>query len=383
MPRFFLEAYPWDLLGKDLGATLERLRGEVGVTGLSIWVGSPQVMQLRVRRLDPRVFRTGGGLHYRPVDAGFEAIPFRPVVSDWVDGEDRLDLAVRTCVQHGLALRGRLSAGACGQLAQRYPDLACRNAFEVDSHLGVCLVNPNAQAYLLAVLAGLAVRFPFEAVILADFAATWHEAFAGGLATAVPLGPAARNLLALCFCESCRRLAGDAGVDAEETRSGVRRILERTSSEGVQPHESFEGLLAERPALAEYRSFQLDRLNTLARRLTESCRLEVLLDRRLDGAGEGDLNGIDTSIPAGIISRIDDPGQLESAAVPRARRNELRVAASLAIGPRSPELVSMLSKAATLGFRGIEIDNFGLLPDAALTSIKQAIRFARRTAGDE
>ncbi|MEK7755692.1 MAG: hypothetical protein AAB385_00565, partial [Planctomycetota bacterium] len=63
----------------------------------------------------------------------------------------------------------------------------------------------------------------------------------------------------------------------------------------------------------------------------------------------------------------------------RARRNELQLAATSAIGPAASRLVGILPDAAQVGFAAVEIDHYGLLSESALTTLKQAIRFARRS----
>jgi hypothetical protein len=42
--------------------------------------------------------------------------------------------------------------------------------------------------------------------------------------------------------------------------------------------------------------------------------------------------------------------------------------------------VGVLPEAVQAGFVALEIDNYGILPRAALATLKRAIRFARRTA---
>ena len=56
--------------------------------------------------------------------------------------------------------------------------------------------------------------------------------------------------------------------------------------------------------------------------------------------------------------------------------------AAIAMSKHGPELVGTMSRAVQLGFAGVEIYHYGILPEAALIPIKQAIRFARRTTSE-
>jgi hypothetical protein len=62
-----------------------------------------------------------------------------------------------------------------------------------------------------------------------------------------------------------------------------------------------------------------------------------------------------------------------------ARRNELLVPVHNPRNSGGPDLVSALARAAEVGFAAAEIDGFDRLPDSWLTTVKQAVRFARRT----
>ena len=85
-------------------------------------------------------------------------------------------------------------------------------------------------------------------------------------------------------------------------------------------------------------------------------------------------------VPEHSVDRVE---QLSSAMCRPARRNELRLGETLAASSNAPELVRLFSQATEQGFNGIQIDHYGRLPDTTLTAIRQAIRFARRTVGED
>ena len=138
--------------------------------------------------------------------------------------------------------------------------------------------------------------------------------------------------------------------------------------------------MAEHHELGEYRRGQTEELNSLLRKLKEACRGELLLVQRADDCGETAADGLDLSIPSAVITRIDDLGQLSRAAPSGTRRNEVRLPAACAVGAAGDRLVGVLPEAARAGFTALEVDNYGILPRAALATLKRAMRFARRTA---
>lgn len=382
MVRAFLTAYPWDLIDEGVGTVLDRLHGEVGVTGLSLWAATPPLTQLRVHDVEPRVFRTRGGLFFQPSDQHYAAARCKPVVSGWLKGRNPLAKIAEACTERALELRVILSAAATGRIAGRHPEMACKNVFGAESQTSVCLANPDVQTYLCGLAADLSTGYDLAGISIADFTLAWHEAFERDLLLAIPLGDAERSLLGICFCESCNQKATAAGVDVASAKRSVQVILERSLRAGTAVDKNLSVLLADNEPLAAYSRWRTGELSALLQRIKDACRCELLLIRSIELSKREGFEGLDLGIPDAVVTRIEEADQLSSALLPGVRRSELRLPASFAIGQHGAELVSLLARAAELGFHGVEIDNYGLLPDAALTPIKQAIRFARRTASD-
>jgi len=205
MIRAHLTAYPWDLIDEREEAVLDRLRGEIGVTGLSLWVASPPVRQLRVRDVEPRIFSTRGGLFFRPSDEPYTGTRCKPLASGWHKGSDPLARIADACADRSLDLRAVVSATATGRVAQRHPEMACKNVFGAVSDTGLCLANPDVQSYLCGLVTDLSGRYQLTGVSIADFALAWPEAWNQDLRCGVPLDDMARSLLGICFCESCHQ----------------------------------------------------------------------------------------------------------------------------------------------------------------------------------
>ena len=391
MFELFIVAYPWDLPAEDVGGVLDQLRGEVGVSGLSLWVAAPPSAQLRAsapRPLSlgatvssarrPRVFRTRGGVFFQPADRHYTQTRCQPIVSSWVTMGNPLATIAKACAGRGLSLRAIVSAAAAGRMAERYPEFACRSAFGDESSARLCLANAEVQTYLRGMALDLSTNAGVTALTLADFDVRWSDA--DNFHAGVPLGVVERSLLAVCFCESCVQRSQSAGIDVEAARRAVEQTVNLAFERGPREETQIEDFFAEHESLAEHRRRQIEDLNTLLRKLKEACRCDLLLERTATDLGPDVASGLDLSIPSAVITRVGDPARLPTVMPPRARRNELQLAASSTIGPAASRLVGILPDAAKAGFAAVEIDHYGLLSESALTTLKQAIRFARRSA---
>ncbi len=380
MFELFLVAHLWDFTHEDVGSVLDRLHGDVGVTGISLWVAAPGTVQLRANHLNPRVFRTRGGVFFQPTDRSFSSTRCQPIVSSWVTMGNPLASISRACAGSGLRLRAIVSAGATGRMAERYPEFACRNVLGDESRTRLCLSNAEAQSFLRAMVLDLSTNFGVRALTLTDFNIRWSDA--DDVSTATPIGPVERSLLAICFCDSCVYQSHDAGIDVEAARSQVGRAVNEALEHGPGEWTRVEDFVGNHESLAEHCRRQVETLNSLLRRLRETCGGDLLLVRDGNAVQAGAANGLDVSIPSAVVTRVADPVDLSAKIPPQAKRNELQLSAISIIGPAGSQLVSILPEAAKAGFAAVEVDHYGVLSETALTTLKQAIRFARRSAAE-
>jgi hypothetical protein len=345
-------------------------------------MATPPVTQLRARPVDPRVFRTRGGLFFHPDDETYAGTRCKPIMSGWLKGKDPLKRVADACADRGVDLRVIVSAAMTGRLAQRHAEMTCKNVFGDDSHASLCLAHPDVQVHLCGLVHDLSSNYRIAGVVIADFLIAWREALLPELRTPFPLGEVETLLLSTCFCESCHQRASEAGVDVGTARQSVETILQRSLEAKAAGELQMATLLADETPLAGYYRWRTRELSSLLERLTKQCACELLLSRHVDGSEQRQHGDLDSSIPAAVITQIERPDQLAASLYPAAKRSELCLSETFVTGAHGPELVSTLAKAVELGFSGVAFDNYGLLPDTALTPIKQAIRFARRSTPD-
>ncbi|MGD2108995.1 MAG: hypothetical protein PVI86_06345 [Phycisphaerae bacterium] len=380
MFQCFLEAYPWDLVGDDLDAVLDQLHGGVGVTGLSLWLGVPPLAEFRVRDRHPRIFNTRGGLFFHPDLARYEKTRLKPVVSDWLDKRRPLERLTDACATRGMSLRAVISASQTGRLLKRHPEMTSKNAFGDQSGMALCLANPDVQSYLGSLLSDLTTHDGLSAVALADFAIHWPDAWSTRIRWPASVGRTEQTLLSICFCESCQQGAAGAGVDIDMARRSVRTRLQKAFDTATSAGDGVESALADDRPLADFAAWRASTLSTLLTRLVESCRCDLLVHRPHRGSGCPASADPDGALPAGVITELDDPDDLDDALCKQARRNEFRLDRNFALTVGAPDLVKLFSRAVELGFAAADVHHYGSLSDAALDPVRQAIRFARRVA---
>ncbi len=378
MLQTFLRIYPHDLVDGGMEKVLDRLHGEIGATGVSIWAGSPAVIQWRAQPVDPRVWRTPGGLFFQPDDQHYSATRIKPLVADDMRDVDSIEQAVRACSDRGIAVRLVVSASMIGQLAGRYPDAATKNVFGDRSHVAICLANPEAQALLKGILSDLSARYELSGVVMTDFAIVWPDAGSSGFRAAMKIGAMEAELLAVCFCESCYQGGEASGVEVAAARRSVEKILQGRIDRDGMSDRGMESVLSHHAPLAEFFAWRADELASLWEKMTESCQGGLSLDCGHDPCASRQHGKIDRSLPASVITRIDTLGDWANVIQGGVMRSEAQIPACLAAGGHGQELVGALATAVEHGVFAVEIDDYALLSDAALDSIKQAFRFARR-----
>ncbi len=378
----YISAYPWDVVDEGVETVLDRLHGEMGVTGLSLWVGVPRVTQLRVREVQPRMFRTLGGLFFQPGQELYETTRCKPVVSTWLKGRNPLSRIAQGCSDREFKLRAMVSAASTGLLARRHPQTACKNVLGAESLSCVCLSNPDVQSYVCSLVSELSQGYTLSGLVLVGFRVGCSDPWSEGVQPSGAVGHTEASLLSLCFCESCQQGASAADIDIASAKRCALTVLQKSLDDGLATKMEFNTVLAEAPPLTAYTRWQGDGLSSLLRRIKDSCSCELLVGRIRHTAGPSyQPDSLDWSIPDAVVTRATGPEELPSAPCPGGRMNELILPESLVARGDGKELVSTVARAVELGFGGVTIDNYGLLSPGALTTIKRAVRFARRTTG--
>lgn len=387
MLRTLISAFPWDLLDSGLDACLDRIQGELGAGGLSLWAAVAPQCHLRAREVDPRVFRTRGGPCFAPRAECYEATRIKPVSADFLRGQNPLEKIAEACEKRDLHLRFKIATSTLGRVAQRSPEAACKNVFGDVSPTCLCLANPDVQSFFCGLIKELHADYGLGDMALADFRIAWWDAFDIRLSGVERLWPWARTLLAICFCESCQQKAAGAGVDASAAMRSVRAILQRQFESDGEHVPSLPAILSDNQALAAFCGWRRNELGEFCRRIADGCEVRPTVTRTPNEGWAGRSEVMEPAwgdcapFLAGVVSEIGHPDSLRSSFVADAPNNELGIAYPDTNGGsrlNGSDLVKLCSKAIEAGFVGIEIGHLGGWTEEDMTSVKQAIRYARR-----
>lgn len=377
MNAWYMSAFPWDLMQTDMNAVLDRLRGELALSGVALWLATPPVLKMRARDLTPRIVRTRGGILFEPSSTRYVGIECPPQPNSEYMPDHAVRLVYNALEAHALNVRGIISAAHLGGMAERHPEFASRNAWGTPSDRAICLANPGVQDFLTALIGDIKASFDLESLVLTDFAVEWSDAYDPRLASELTHNSRPLTDLATCFCESCRCKASANGVDVfgaeRDVRNCVARIFNAAPLENDRPRPLSDAIVA----MHHWRHTEL---NALRARFQEECRCPVVIEKEpREAFVDGDLNytsHASSPVLLQMATREDLLGHLRGTTA--ASETELAIAPRIIVHTPGDEIVALVTRAAEAGYRALQFDSFGEIPEASLPTIRQAIRFARR-----
>lgn len=393
-PDFGIVYQPWNAR-RGADDLLERVADEAGVQRITVLAVCPAVEQIRFLdnnhadtaapdAAEPgRYYRSNGGWHYQPDTACYADTRIKPRAARGVRGADTLDKLVERAAARDLRLTFRVDLRGVADVLDRYPQVRCKNAWGDETlTAGACVSNPDVRELLRDTLAELAQYDPagFE---IADWTIDtptnrleprpfdWH--------------PAARRLLDVCFCESCRQAALAAGVDPDSAARSVRVHFDNVAT--AAPIAAPTPAMTAPPIAAEShrlpRSPDDDRV-LISYRTARASHLNDWLARL---AGEHDQR-VRMHLLDSTASRVSDDAAdawrplVRLADIGAAGAHEVSAGLSLAVWRPtfndSAAFVRLVTKTTEAGVRYFDFEGLHEAPPEALTWLKQALRFARR-----
>lgn len=406
-----LWSYLWDLDDEGIDRALDVIQGELGATGISVAAVYHSVDELRPHDdVNPRWFRSAGGLHFQPHASRYRGTRAKPVVAEWLRTRNPLEALSEACVKRGLALRAWVVCCHSSVTAMRNPGMAVKDVFGASSETWLCPLNPDVQEYLRALVEDLTHGYRLAGVELeaCGFPLSYHTHKHDKMGFA--LGRIGRLLLPLCLCESCRQLATKDGVDVAAVERSTLVDLEKILHNGGDAEEHGRGSSPRRPAttshaagdsgtgltdylatrepLRAFLAWRSRRVAELVGHLRSACTGKLLALR----SGDPLMTGAE---PAQIAANCDgliaqaygvDDETLERIARQTAEETGSPSRVVLGLNPcagytkEATALVRNVGRAAALGVGGINFYTYGMIPPARLDWVKQAIRYGRREA---
>ena len=382
----------WDLAADGIESSLDRLSGELGVTG----VGVPAVgcAVEHIRRHEPGIGRThriGPGAHFRPDTAKYANTRVRPSPASWIKRTNPLkDLAataLRAAGQPELSVQAWLTCCQGEDLVAQHPAAAGKNAFGDPLMTGLCPSNPDVREYVAGMVADLSDGYGLDAIVLDGAWYPTRTPCSPGQA-GLTAGPIERALLDLCLCESCRQTAIEAGLDADALARSVRTRLTAWLSDQPVRSTQWQAYLKENPLLEDHLNLRRGVITAWLQRLGEApgCRLIYPLPDEPDAAGV-DVAMVAQHVDAVLVTLRQTPLEVSATDVTAMAdrvggldRLAVRLPAYPPHCPDAPVLVRAMTALAEAGVPEIHLDNYSLIPESRWAGWRQAIRAARRVS---
>lgn len=381
--------YAWDLLDIGYDKALGEIRDRACLNSISLATSYHAGHFLQPRSPKRKVyFPEDGTIYFHPTLARWEGLAIQPKVADVIlEGGDVLRELTRRRDAGGLKVCSWTVCLHNSRLGMLHPGAVTRNAFGDPSYYNLCPSNPDARAYVSALVEDLTHSYEPDVVELESpsfmgFVHGYHHEKDG-----VGLTSEDEFLMALCFCDSCLARAKKAGIDGEAARRLVRQWIvetcERARPKARFPDYPLAGAEAFRafPAVHDYALWRTEPVTSLVAeikaRAHRSSRI-VLID-------EGSLGGCDLEaigkICDGAILCVYGLGADESAAVIAQGRAALGPDKFLGAGFRlfngetggAEGLTARLKACVGAGANAFNFYNYGLVPAPRLDWIRAAV----------
>lgn len=383
--------YLWDLVDEGIEETLDRLKGEAGVTGISLAVTYHSIEQLRPHPgVTPRTFRSSGGAQFQSKPELYAATRIRPVVAPWLKKSNPLAAVSEACEKRGLKLRAWTVCCHGSAAVAKYPAFAMKDVFGDPSATWMCPINPDVREYLRALVEDLTTHYLFDTIELErpSFPEKLHSHAHHKMGVA--LGPVGEFLYNLCFCESCRQTAKRDGLDVEAAAGIASAGLNTILTDGTLKSATPEEHLSAHSELASFVDWRCGQVASLAAMLREVSPVRTVVhrvgNRHMTATDWRDVGAACDGLLAPCSYSGEEAMQKLVGEVCTDAGNlsgvELSFNACTPQCPSAEAFVSAIAGAAKLGVRSVDVYNYGLLPIERMEWIRRAARYAQREAGD-
>jgi hypothetical protein len=220
-------AFATDFRDEGLDTVLDNIEGRGGIGGITVagvyHEGRDVFPHNPVRKVR---FLDGGAHFFRPDESLYRGLRIRPHVGQLAREADVIAEVCTAARERTLEVHVWTVFLHNDTLGVRYPECAPRNAFGDPYVTDLCPANPDVRAYVRALASDIARLGPNS--ILSE--SLHYHPLEHGYAHEryfIELGPLARYLLGLCFCDYCLAAAQQRGVDGGHVQRFARETLER------------------------------------------------------------------------------------------------------------------------------------------------------------
>ena len=274
--------YPWDIKDEGIEKVVKFAKSDLGLTSLSVTALYHSGKFLLPRNPRRRVyFPEPGAAYFRPTPELYEGLRLQPLVSSLVQEGDFYPLIREACQKVGLNFEAWVLAFHNSGLGWQHPECCQRNAYGDIYPYALCPSNPHCQEYLKALVTDLVTNYEPDAVSVESpnyigyLHGMHHEA------TPTNYGELEVFLLSLCFCDSCRKMAQEAGIEVDDLQHWIRESLDRRLNEDSFSQEWMKKNMEDLYGLLMYRSDLMDFVRARQRVVISIMRdLKAICEKR-------------------------------------------------------------------------------------------------------
>jgi len=373
-----LWAYPWDLADEGWDRTLPLIAG-LGITTLRVAASYHSVQGYFPHNPNRPVLRADAAVYFSPDLSLYAATHLRPSASPLLPEIGEFGALVERARIEGLRTIAWTVCLHNSRLASAHPETAQLDIFGRRHPAALCPANPDARAYVVALVRDLVRNQGVDGV---ELEAVHYFPWLHHPHRKVAAPPDARRdlLLSLCVCQHCVSAGQAAGADVEWLADTARRAVTCPTAEVIGEVAFLEGFLRARCGVVA----------SLVAQIREAATGTPV---SYFGPEDDAATGIDWQAVGAHVEELELPAYAGSADDVRAiiRR---RVAQSgqpvhrwtIGLSAGYPEitsreqLVSVVEAVVGEGAAGASFYNYGLIPAAHVAWLRDATAVARSRA---
>ena len=384
-------SYPWDIQDLSLDRTVADLRDRAGLNTISLATSYHAGRFLQPRSPTRKVyFPEDGTVYFRTTPELWKGREIVPLVARNVDeGGDTLAELVAARRNGGMNVSCWTVCLHNTRLGMLHPTHVTRNAFGNPNYYNLCPSSPAARNYVVTLVEDVTKHYKPDMVELESpsfmgFAHEFHHEKDG-----VGLTAEDDFLLSLCFCDHCMARAKAAGIDAEGARATVRGFIAdlcgRETPKRQFPDFPRAGIdvFGAYPALRAYLAWRSEPVTSLVaaiRAAADPASRIVIIDLKDGWLGGVDLEAVGKVCDGAILCCYGMPPSDVTALIADGRK-VLGPDKYLGAGYRvfypevtsAAELTAPVAAAVAAGADGINFYNYGLIPEARLDWVRDAV----------
>ena len=377
-------AYLWDLVDDGIEGSVDRMKNDIGLDGISVATAYHTYQQLRPRK-------SGGGklliapeaaVYFQPDASLYADTAIKPHVAPMVSAGNPLAQLANACSAADLKLISWTVCFHTTQLATAYPQFAQQTAYGDNLGWVLCPGCDDVRAYIIALCRDLSInygvsRLELETCNFGGFVHAHHH-----VKQALELGNLGTYLMSLSFSDGCVEKARNRGIDIDGLRRWVIETLDGIFATGRPLEGDISECVSSRADLSAFQALREELVTSLAGEISDaSGDAEVsflLMGDRWTAVIVTDRLRDQVDLLE-VLAYVADPAEV-AASIDAAKAAGADVERMLVgLTPYGDDmdadlLTSLVRQIIASGVSQVSYYNYGMLPEPNLEWIKSCIK---------